>query len=92
MECWDAARTGDIPGHGNVVSSVAFSPNGKTLATGSRDSVVKLSDVATREELKTLIGHEKSVWCMAFTPDGKILATGSLDNTVKLWDVAMRRN
>ena len=69
------------------VSSVAFAPDGKTLATGSWDRTVKLWDVTTGKELATLKGHTDAVSSVAFAPDGKTLATGSVDQTVKLWDV-----
>jgi WD40 repeat protein/energy-coupling factor transporter ATP-binding protein EcfA2 len=70
------------------VNSVAFSPDGKTLATGCRDGAVKLWDAASRQELATLIGHSASVHAVAFSPDGKTLATACEDKTVRLWDVA----
>src|SRR5262245_8842388 len=79
-------------GHEDSVSSVVFSPDGKTLASGSGDKTVKLWDVASRQNLATLNGYEDSVWSVAFSPDGKTLASGSGDNTVKLWDVASRQN
>ena len=80
-----------LKGHGGVVSSVAFSNDGKTLASGSFDSTVKLWDVATRQELATLKGHGGVVSSVAFSNDGKTLASGSFDSTVKLWDVATRQ-
>ncbi len=73
------------------VNSVAFSPDGKRLATGSYDSTVKLWDAATGQELLTLKGHASDVWSVAFSPDGKRLATGSRDQTVKLWSAATEK-
>jgi len=72
----------------NGVQAVAFSPDGKTLASGSRDKTVRLWDVASGKELHVLSSHTEWVSSVAFSPDGKTLASGSLDNTIKLWDVA----
>jgi len=69
------------------VFSVAFSPDGKTLASGSRDAPVKLWDIATGLELRSFEGHENTVRSVAFSPDGKIVASGSFDKQVKLWDI-----
>ncbi len=73
-------------GHTRAVSSVAFSPDGARLATGSWDKTVKLWDAALGEEITTLPGHTPAVYSVAFSPDGARLATGSWDKTVKLWD------
>lgn len=75
-------------GHEGSVVSVAFSPDGKTLASGSSDNTVKLWDVASGGEVRTLSGHTDWARSVAFSPDGRTLASGSGDETVKLWDVA----
>jgi WD40 repeat protein/mono/diheme cytochrome c family protein len=75
-------------GHKDTLYSVALSPDGKTLATGSYDQKIKLWNVETGEEIRTLSGHNGCVFGLAFRPDGKILASASADRTVKLWDVA----
>jgi len=75
-------------GHRDALYSVAVSPDGTTLATGSYDQKIKLWKIATGEEAKTLSGHNGCVFDLAFRPDGKILASASADRTVKLWDVA----
>ena len=79
-------------GHTSVVRSVAFSPDGKTLASGSWDDTIKLWDVATGKETRTLAGQTAYVLSVAFSPDGKTLASGSEDDTIKLWDVATGKN
>jgi len=75
-----------LKGHADAVYSVAFSPDGKTLASGSGDHTVELSEARTGQGLATLKGHDGFVTSVAFSPDGKTLASGSDDNTVKLWD------
>ncbi|HLA12065.1 MAG TPA: caspase family protein [Pyrinomonadaceae bacterium] len=79
-----AAEAGDWA----IAFSVAFSPDGKILASGSRDYTVKLWDVATGAVLRTLEGHSQWSHSVAFSPDGRTLASGSYDSTIKLWDVA----
>jgi WD40 repeat protein len=69
------------------VNSVAFSPDGKLLASGGWDDTVRIWDVATGKELRKLTAHKAMVGRVAFSPDGKVLASrGSLDGSVKLWD------
>jgi WD40 repeat protein len=70
-----------------VVLSVSFSPDGKTLASGSFDNSIKLWDITTGKEIRTLQGHSNFVDSVSFSPDGKTLASGSYDNTIKLWDI-----
>ena len=74
-------------GHENWVCSIAFSPDGARLVSGSADRTIKLWDVKTGECLQTLEGHSNWVMSVAFSPDGARLVSGSADRTIKLWDV-----
>ena len=79
-----------LTGHTNRVYSVAFSPDGNTLASGggSQDMTsLRLWDVTTGQSTATLTGHEWVVYSVAFSPDGNTLASGSGDDTIRLWDV-----
>jgi WD40 repeat protein len=69
---------------------VAFSPDGKRLASASVDRTVKVWDAATGQESLTLKGHTDYVMSVAFSPDGQRLASTSFDKTVKVWDVTPR--
>ena len=75
-------------GHGSHVNSVAFSPNGTLLATGSDDTTIKLWRVSDGAFVRTLAGHTSSVNSIAFSPDGTLLVSGSSDRTVRLWRVS----
>src|SRR3990172_4035751 len=81
-------RWKSLAGASQWVVTVAFSPDGKSLASGSSGKVVILWDVKTGEQEKILEGHAGRVRSVAFSPDGKVLASGSEDNTVILWDAA----
>ena len=70
------------------ITSVAFSPDGKTLASCGMDYSVKLWDIFTGDCLRTLTGHEKWLWTVVFSPDGGTLASGGDDQTIRLWDTS----
>ncbi|HYT87143.1 MAG TPA: protein kinase [Gemmataceae bacterium] len=84
---------GDVlaPVHDRPVTALAFSPEGKLLATASADGTARLWDVATRTPLGLVLRHTDAVTAVAFSPDGKQLATGSKDGTARLWETATGR-
>jgi uncharacterized protein (TIGR03067 family) len=91
IRLWEAATGKEravLRGHARRVSSVAFSPDTKSLASASLDGAVKLWDPSTGQERLALRGHAGMVDEVVFSPDGKILATASHDETAKLWDAA----
>ena len=90
LRLWDAATGKEIKsvrGQFGVVFSIRFSPDGKTLATGSSDAQIHLWDVATGRQRSVLTGHTGAVQAVAFTPDGQWLASASTDGSIRLWDL-----
>ena len=77
-----------LSGHNGWVDSVCYSPDGKCVASGSRDDTIKLWDMKTGKCIKTLSGRTERVESVCYSPDGKYLASGSWDDTIKLWEVA----
>src|SRR5262245_26189200 len=79
-------------GYHDTVLSVAFSPDGKTLASGSGDGTVRLSSLVTHQQIGSpLTGTHRAVNSVAFSPGGTTLASGGDDDTVRLWDLATHR-
>ena len=81
-----------LTGHAGAVSSVAFAPDGKTLASGGSDGTVRLWNVGTHQPLgEPFSGNGAGVSSVAFAPDGKTLASGGSDGAVRLWNVGTRQ-
>jgi WD40 repeat protein len=93
IRIWDVASpkpklVSTIHGHTDTILAIAFSPDGSTIASASYDKLVKLWDVSTTKQIKSLKEHSDAVYAVAFMPDGKRLVSAAGDRTVKVWDVA----
>ena len=89
IKIWNA-NTGQclktLEGHSDVVRSVAYSPDGTKIISGSLDKTIKIWDANTGECLKTLEGHSGEVKSVAYSPDGTKIISSSSDYTIKIWD------
>ncbi|MEG4419922.1 WD40 repeat domain-containing protein, partial [Microcoleus sp. LAD1_D5] len=80
-----------LAGHSEGVISVAFSPDGKTLASASYDGTIKVWNLQSQKPIATLAGHSEGVISVAFSPDGKTLASASDDKTIKVWNLQSQK-
>jgi WD40 repeat protein/uncharacterized caspase-like protein len=86
---WDTTtgqQIGELKAHGKGVTHVAFSRDGRFLASSSSDNTIKIWDVGARRELRTLTGHTTNIDSIDFNPDGRLLASASDDGATFLWD------
>lgn len=74
-------------GHTGCITTMAYSPDGKYVASGGQDNTIIIWDLYSRKELRKLIGHTSFVEYISYSPDGKFLASGSLDKSIKIWNV-----
>ena len=92
IKVWDAATGAEVMTlrgrHTDIILSIAFSPDGERIVSGSGDKTVKVWDAATGAEIMTLRGHKLAVADVAFSPNGKRIVSGSNDGTIKVWDVS----
>jgi serine/threonine protein kinase len=77
-----------LTGHSDSVDCLAISPDGQTLASGSRDNTIKIWNLSTGQVRSTLTGHSGWVNSVAISPDGQTLASGGRDNTIKIWNLS----
>jgi len=77
-----------LKGHNDIIRSIAWSPDGKFLASGSYDNIIKLWDLSNGEQIRTFRGHTERVLSIDFSPNSKNLISGSKDKTIKLWKVS----
>ncbi|MEG4089742.1 WD40 repeat domain-containing protein, partial [Microcoleus sp. Pol12B4] len=82
---WQCVYT--LPGHSSFVNSLAISPDGKIMASGSWDKTIKIWNLETAELIGTLTGHSDRVNSVAISSDGKMLVSGSSDETIKFWNL-----
>src|SRR5690242_9641362 len=75
-----------LRGHSDTIFSVAWSPDGEALASGSNDETIRLWDGKKGLPLRTFVGHSDSVLSVTWSPDGRVLASASNDKTIHLWD------
>ena len=87
IDVQDGQIINKLEGHTDTVLSIAFSPDGQYIASGSLDNTIRLWDIKKFKQVSCFTGHTDAVLSIAFSPDGQHIASGSLDNTIRLWDI-----
>ena len=80
--------TRELEGHTRGVISIAFSLDGRRIASGSRDKTIKLWETETGNPVRTFQGHNEEVTSVAFSPDARWIASAARDKTIKIWDTS----
>jgi len=86
IEYSEQAKVVTLTGLYGNVHSIAYSPDGRYIVSGSEDTAIKVWDATTYKEVATLTGHYSTVYSVAYSPDGKYIVSGSEDKTIKVWD------
>jgi WD40 repeat protein len=90
IDIWDATgprSAGTLVGHREIVSAVAFAPNGRTLASGGLDRTVRLWDLTSGRVLSVGYAHTARISALAFAPDGQCLVSAGYDRTLRFWRI-----
>ena len=75
-----------LEGHSDIITKIAWSADGKKLASASKDHTIQLWNIETGELMSVLAGHTDTVFGIAWSPDGEVLASVSADGTIKIWN------
>ncbi len=89
---WEAetgCQVAELKGHGAIVSSATYSPDGKCIVTASYDNTARVWEAETGCQVAELKGHGDIVWSATYSPDGKRIVTASADKTARVWNMSV---
>jgi WD40 repeat protein len=86
------SRTFVLTRQSGSVRALAISPDGQTLVSGSEDKTIKIWQLSTGQELRTLTGNSSGIHALAISPDGRTIVSGSGDKTIKIWQLSTGQN